>query len=142
MLGSYAARRRQGGAGSVATIPDVRRIAWRACGTIRGTVRYTTMTSLPHPAVDPERPHSERPFDRAGGYSGEDGNVRDEELMCANAPSGTVAARPQDAGDRPGARASFDPATGATRGSGAGPTEEYDTDDPVTGAGKQGGAEG
>ena len=100
------------------------------------------MTQHPHPAVDPERDHREKPFNRADGFSGHDEHVRDEELKRGEAPSGTVAARPQDAGDGPGSRASFDPATGATRGSGAGPTEEFDTDDPTMGAGKKGGAEG
>ena len=100
------------------------------------------MTQHPHPEVDPERPHDEKPYNRAGGYSGEDEHVRDEALKRAEAPSGTVAARPQDAGSGNGSRASFDPATGATRGSGAGPTEELDTDGPTMGAGKQGGADG
>lgn len=100
------------------------------------------MTKLPHPEVDPERPHSDKPFDRAEGFSGQDYDVRDEALRREQAPSGTVAARPHDAGDGPGARASFDPKTGATRGSGDGAAEDYDTDDPVTGSGNQGGAEG
>lgn len=100
------------------------------------------MTQHPHPEVDPERSRDEKPFNRAGGYSGQDEHVRDEGLKRDEAPSGTVAARPQDAGNGPGARASFDPATGATRGSGAGPTEEFDTDDPTMDSGKQGGAEG
>jgi hypothetical protein len=95
-----------------------------------------------HSDTDPERDHCEKPFNRSGGYSGQDASVRDEEAKRAEGPAGTVAARPQDAGDRPGDRASFDPATGATRGSGAGPTEELDTDDPTMGAGKKGGAEG
>ena len=94
------------------------------------------------PDIDPERDHGEKPFNRSGGYSGQDANVRDEAAKRGEAPAGTVAARPQDAGDRPGARASFDPATGATRGSGAGPTEELDTDDPTIDSGKTGGAEG
>ncbi len=95
-----------------------------------------------HPEIDPERGHRDQPFDRADGYSGQEADGRDEERKRAESPSGTVAARPHDAGDGPGARASFDPQTGATRGSGAGPTEELDTDDQTMGAGKQGGAEG
>jgi len=95
-----------------------------------------------HPQTDPERPRAEQPFDRAGGYSGQDADIRDEDRLRDAEPAGTVGARPQDAGDGPGARASFDPATGATRGSGAGPTEELDTDDATVGAGKDGGAAG
>jgi len=94
------------------------------------------------PKTDPERPRAEQPFDRARGYSGQDADIRDEDLLRAREPAGTVGARPQDAGNGPGARASFDPATGATRGSGAGPGEELDTDDATIGAGKGGGAEG
>ena len=100
------------------------------------------MTQHPHPEIDPERPRDEEAFNRAGGYSGQDEHVRDEELKRQEAPAGTVAARPEGAGSGNGARASFDPATGATRGSGRGPTEELDTDDPTMGAGKRGGAEG
>ena len=100
------------------------------------------MTQHPHPEVDPERPHHEKSYNRRQGYSGEDPHVRDEERLRDEAPSGTVAARPQDTGDGVGARASFDPETGATRGSGAGPTEDFDTDDATIDSGKQGGAEG
>ena len=95
-----------------------------------------------HRQTDPERPRAERPFDRRRGYSGQDADVHDENLQRDAEPAGTVGARPQDAGDGPGARASFDSATGATRGSGAGPSEELDTDDATLGAGKDGGAEG
>lgn len=100
------------------------------------------MTQHRTPEVDPERSHAGEPFNRADGYSGQDHHIRDEEQERRDAPAGTVAARPEEAGEGPGARASFDPATGATRGSGAGPTEELDSDDPTLGAGKQGGAEG
>lgn len=100
------------------------------------------MTQHPHPDVDPERPHAETRFNRGKGYSGQDADIRDEQRLADEAPSGTVAARPQDSGDGPGQRASFDPVTGATRGSGAGPSEEFDTDDQTVGSGKQGGAEG
>ena len=99
------------------------------------------MTQHSRPEIDPERPHEEKAFDRSGGYSGQDDDVRDENLLRADAPSGTVAARPEDAGNGPGARASFDPQTGAVRGSG-GPEENYDTDAPNTGQGDKGGAEG
>jgi hypothetical protein len=100
------------------------------------------MTEHPHPEVDPERPHAETRFNRDEGYSGEDAGIRDEQRLAEERPSGTVAARPQDAGDGNGSRASFDPSTGATRGSGRGAGEDLDTDDPTTGEGKQGGAEG
>lgn len=100
------------------------------------------MSQHPRPEIDPERPREETPFDRDAGYSGQDYDVRDEAETRDAAPAGTVAARPADAGDGPGARASFDPETGAVRGSGAGPTEEIDTDDPTTGLGNRGGAKG
>ena len=100
------------------------------------------MTQHSHPEVDPERPHAEKRFNRDEGYSGEDADIRDEQRLAGENPSGTVAARPQDAGGGNGAKASFDPATGATRGSGRGPAEDLDTDDPTIGAGKDGGAEG
>lgn len=100
------------------------------------------MTQHPHPEVDPERPHAEKRFNRDEGYSGQDAGIRDEQRLAEENPSGTVAARPQDTGDGPSQRASLDPATGATRGSGAGPTEEFDTDDPTIDSGKDGGGEG
>lgn len=99
------------------------------------------MDQHPRSDIDPERPRREAPFDRDRGYSGQDYDVRDEAALERAAPSGTVAARPEDVGRGPGARASFDPATGATRGSGT-PEENFDSDAPNTGEGDQGGAEG
>ena len=97
--------------------------------------------SKPSDQVDPERTRAEKPFNRDSHFTGEDYHRDDEAAMGRENPSGTVAARPGEAGaeDDPalppdnGQRASFDPATGAVHGSGSGagggnPGEDFDED--------------
>ena len=88
---------------------------------------------------DPDRPR-QTAFDHDRGYSGQDYHLREEQRLAGDMPAGSVAPRasrvgggdpatPRDAGRR----ASFDPATGAVRGSGAGagggnPGEDPDAD--------------
>lgn len=77
--------------------------------------------------VDPERPRTDKPFNRDTHFTGQDYHRDDEREMGRELPSGSVAFRAPQAGeDDPalppdnGRRASFDPATGAVRGSGVG----------------------
>ncbi len=97
-------------------------------------------------AVDPGRDPDRNPFDTDTGLYGQEYHRDREAAMGRQAPSGTVAAHPGEAGpdnaDLPpdnGRRASFDPATGAVHGSGSGagggnPGEDFDSD-PATGDG-------
>ena len=94
--------------------------------------------------IDPERPHADRPFDRADGYSGQGYRPEDEAAMGVRA--GTPA-RTLDGSDVPpdnGRRATFDQRTGEVRGAGVGAGggqegEDFDTSSasggsyPVTG---------
>ncbi|MDB5696676.1 MAG: hypothetical protein JWN21_2219 [Sphingomonas bacterium] len=94
--------------------------------------------------VDPERPRSGRPFDRADGYSGQ-GYTADDEVATGGRGGG--AAITPEAGDLPpdaGRRAWTDPRTGEVHGSGTGigggsPGEDFDSSGasgdsyPVTG---------
>jgi hypothetical protein len=110
------------------------------------------MADPSHPAVDPERPRDDRPFDQPDGYSGQDytaGREIAEGARAADPPfRPTVDDRdlPPDAGHR----SHVDPATGAVHGSGAGagggnPGEDFDTASasggtyPITGGEDAGG---
>ncbi|GAA0671376.1 hypothetical protein FHT00_001903 [Sphingomonas insulae] len=98
--------------------------------------------------VDPERDRQDKPFDRKDGTYGLDYDKEREAASGAQRPSGTVGARPGDAGPprdpamppENGRRASFDPATGAVHGSGSGaggggnPGEDFESD-PAAGDG-------
>jgi hypothetical protein len=65
-------------------------------------------------------------FDNDRGYSGQDYDLREERRLGAESPAGSVNAKPSRAPADPdtspdaGRRASFDPVTGETRGSGTG----------------------
>lgn len=102
--------------------------------------------------IDPERDHQDKPFDRTDGAYGLDYDKDREAALGERMPSGTVAAKPGDAGPpadpvmppENGRRASFDPATGAVHGSGSGagggnPGEDFESDSaagdgyPITG---------
>ena len=79
------------------------------------------------PKVDPGRNSEGNPFDADDGFYGLDYNTDREAELGRQMPSGTVAARPTDAGppqdpEMPpenGRRAYFDPKTGAVHGSGS-----------------------
>lgn len=74
---------------------------------------------MPDSRVDPERPHVERPFDRADGYSGQDYRPGDEAALRDRPPAPAVS----DDRDLPpdnGRRAGVDERTGEVRGSGVG----------------------
>lgn len=94
---------------------------------MRNTDERNADAPFNHPQIDAERSHEPAPFNRASQYSGEDYSIADERARGVEAPSGTVAARPDESvhDDAPvppdnGQRASFDPATGAVHGSGSG----------------------
>jgi hypothetical protein len=75
--------------------------------------------------IDPERARKPA-FDNDRGYSGQDYDIREERRLAAEMPAGSVNAKPSSASADPdtppdaGRRASFDPVTGETRGSGTG----------------------
>ncbi len=85
--------------------------------------------------VDPQ--HHRRPaFDKDTGKFGQGYTLDDERRLGEEMPTGSVAPQPsQVAADSPassdsGRRASFDPVTGAVRGSGAGAGGGHDGEDP------------
>ncbi len=101
--------------------------------------------------IDPARGRKPA-FDNDRGYSGQDYDIREERRLGAEMPAGSVNAKPSRAPADPdtppdaGRRASFDPETGETRGSGSGagggnPGEDPDNDSAggdgpvITGAG-------
>ena len=87
-----------------------------------------------------------RPFDRDGGYTGQDYHRADEHAMGRAEPSGSVTTTPPVPGegnagtslpDDDGRRATVDPKTGEVHGSGAGAGgghrgDEIDEVDPAT----------
>ncbi len=82
--------------------------------------------------VDPQ--HRRRTaFDKDTGKFGQGYTLDDERKLAGDMPAGSVAARPSklapSEGDA-GRRASFDPATGAVRGSGASAGGGHDGEDP------------
>lgn len=108
----------------------------------------TDRTDQPAGPASPDR----KPFTDGRGPSGQAYDLREEEKLGAQAPSGSVAAKPSRAAPDPatpphaGHRASADPTTGEVRGSGAGAGagsegEQYDSDaaggdgPAITGAG-------
>ncbi len=86
---------------------------------------------MPDDRIDPERPHTDRPFDRADGYSGQAYRREDEAALGQR----TIEHENADARDIPpdnGRAAGVDPRTGEVRGSGVGagggqPGEDFDT---------------
>jgi hypothetical protein len=96
---------------------------------------------MTHPADPPlapdHAPDGEPPFDKSTGTSGQ-GYTRDDELrLGAQNPAGAVSPRPSQIDEHGattppdnGRRASFDPATGAVRGSGAGAGGGHAGEDP------------
>ena len=85
--------------------------------------------------TDPADPqHRRRPaFDKDTGKFGQGYTLEEERKLGDQMPSGSVAPRasqvPEGEGDA-GRRASFDPETGAVRGSGAGAGGGHDGEDP------------
>lgn len=94
------------------------------------------------PNIDPDRPHTDRPFDRAEGFTGQDYRADDERAIGRDMPSTQVAPPgaepPADGTPDPelppdnGARAAVDK-NGEVRGSGVGtgggqPGEDLDQD--------------
>lgn len=88
--------------------------------------------------IDPERARKPA-FDNDRGMSGQDYDIGEERKLGAEMPAGSVNAKPSRAPADPamppeaGRRASFDPVTGETRGSGTGagggnPGEDPDND--------------
>jgi hypothetical protein len=82
--------------------------------------------------VDPQ--HRRRTaFDKDTGKTGQGYTLDEERKLGEELPAGSVAARPSqldDAQGDAGRRASFDPKTGAVRGSGAGAGGGHDGENP------------
>lgn len=76
------------------------------------------------PDIDPERDPSNNPFDHDEGLFGQSYSREREEAMRKADPSGAVNADPVDPSDGGGTRASVDPASGETAGSGAEAAED------------------
>lgn len=79
--------------------------------------------------IDPERPHADRPFNRADGYSGQDYRPADEAAIGVR---GAAAVEQPDNRDIPpdnGRRAGFDQRTGEVRGAGVGAGGGQDGED-------------
>ncbi len=90
---------------------------------------------VPSRMTDPVDPQHRRrtAFDKDTGKFGQGYTLDDERKLAADMPAGSVAPRPsqldESDGDA-GRRASFDPATGAVRGSGASAGGGHDGEDP------------
>lgn len=89
--------------------------------------------------VDPERPHQDRPFDRADGYSGQGYRREDEAALGRQAIEPGPTRDPRDIPPDNGRRAGADARTGEVRGAGVGvgggqAGEDFDQD-PATGDG-------
>ncbi len=84
--------------------------------------------------IDPERPHAERPFDRAGGYSGQGYRPEDEAAFGRSAVEAMPGEEARDIPSDNGRRAGADPGTGEVRGSGVGAGGGQDGEDFDTAA--------
>ena len=103
--------------------------------------------------IDPERPHADRPFNRAEGYSGQGYRPEDEAAIGMRELSGGQPADGRDIPPDNGRRARVDQRTGEVRGAGIGAGggqegEDFDTASasggsyPVTGGEGEAGTPG
>jgi hypothetical protein len=84
---------------------------------------------MDHRRIDPERPHTDRPFDRADGYSGQDYRPEDEAAIGLRDHARAQQADGRDIPPDNGRRAGFAQRTGEVRGAGVGAGGGQDGED-------------
>ena len=87
---------------------------------------------MDHRQIDPERPRTDSPFNRADGYSGQDYRPEDEAAIGRRNPTPPERADDRDIPPDNGRRATIDQRTGEVRGAGLGAGggqegEDFDT---------------